>query len=450
MLLFQATIAAAHWNSYGFEHVCTLISLAILAAIAVATRLSFRGGIPASWGQPVWAITASAILLNILVDHVVEFGRPVGVFRGGVTAVMVGSSFLLFHPYWFLLVMFAALGVPLVALVSDQGAQAFLGLALNTGAAAVAWTLRSREIADLHARRTAEFGEDQRKRSFAATALRSQTGVLEGAGQQAPGLLVYDLGQVVDCSEALLTLVERKRDELANLDLRDLFAERDQRVVAAELAYPSDKPVSVSIMTAEGLDVAVRLTAHALDWQGRKLTLVSVTDLRTENAWRIQAETDPLTGLPNRLRFDSALEQAVRRFQQNRVDPFGLLFLDLENLKRINDTFTHAAGDQVLRAVAHRLTHVVRPGDVAARLSGDEFAVIVHGVADAAAIETISARIRRAVENPVKFGAVDLPCSISMGAAIAGIDDDDAEKFLERADRAMYADKQKRRSAGAS
>ncbi|MDX6638050.1 MAG: hypothetical protein QOJ01_1561 [Solirubrobacterales bacterium] len=152
---------------------------------------------------------------------------------------------------------------------------------------------------------------------------------------------------------------------------------------------------------------------------------------------------DALTGLPNRIllleRVDhtSVLE---RRSQQTSA----LVFIDLDRFKEVNDTHGHQAGDELLVAIAERLPHVLRPGDTLARLSGDEFAVLCEGLADASEAEPIIARLHAAFREPFKLGKIELEISASIGVAFTDGHDQQPEDVLRDADLEMYKDKRDR------
>ena len=125
---------------------------------------------------------------------------------------------------------------------------------------------------------------------------------------------------------------------------------------------------------------------------------------------------------------------------------FGLVLLDLDRFKPINDKHGHAVGDLVLREVAARLRQQVRPGDVVARLGGDEFAILVRNVADGALVR-LAERLVRAVRPPIDtpFGAVS--SSVSIGATMSLPTDNDIHDLMVRADRALYEVKEAGRGA---
>jgi diguanylate cyclase (GGDEF)-like protein/PAS domain S-box-containing protein len=194
----------------------------------------------------------------------------------------------------------------------------------------------------------------------------------------------------------------------------------------------------------DGTEFPVELTIWALG-AGTDITfnalLHDVTERRRveEQLWEL-ALVDDLTGLHNRRAFLLLADQAAKEsLRANR--PVIAVFVDVDHLKAINDAFGHTAGDQALRLVADALRASCRSSDIVARLSGDEFAILL---AEATELDGIERRIRRHVTAAA--ATVDHPLSVSVGIAIspAGADCDLTE-LLARADSAMYADKAARR-----
>jgi len=152
------------------------------------------------------------------------------------------------------------------------------------------------------------------------------------------------------------------------------------------------------------------------------------------------ARRDALTGLHNRRSFLEILPQAIARAaRQGRW--MALLFVDLDRFKEVNDTRGHEAGDDVLEAVAHRLTACVRMTDTVARLGGDEFTVILESLAAPQEAAAIAAKVLTAFEEPIGTGAGACSIGASIGIAPSLGDDADADALLKRADAAAYAAK---------
>jgi diguanylate cyclase (GGDEF)-like protein len=154
-----------------------------------------------------------------------------------------------------------------------------------------------------------------------------------------------------------------------------------------------------------------------------------------------QARLDPLTGVANRRHFDSELHRILH---DSVGDHTGVLLIDLDNFKGINDSLGHDAGDALLQTVAARLQGVVRSGDVVARYGGDEFVLILPRLRNASDAARVMNDIQRALDVPVTVQGWTLPASASIGVAVSPIDGDTSRELLRAADAAMYATKQHR------
>ncbi|GAB3717915.1 putative bifunctional diguanylate cyclase/phosphodiesterase [Nocardiopsis nanhaiensis] len=153
-----------------------------------------------------------------------------------------------------------------------------------------------------------------------------------------------------------------------------------------------------------------------------------------------QANHDELTGLANRkfltVRARQEIDQACQRGAR-----VGLLLLDLDRFKEVNDTLGHPTGDRLLETLARRLTHSVRPGDLVARLGGDEFAILLPQVRDTDSAREVALRLKGALSEPVRMDGMDFDLQVSTGIALYPDDAPDFELLLQRADVAMYVAK---------
>ena len=164
-------------------------------------------------------------------------------------------------------------------------------------------------------------------------------------------------------------------------------------------------------------------------------------ELRRRNAELDRlSRIDPLTGLFNRRHLVEQL-LAVGSGSKRRQENFGVVMMDVDRFKRVNDTEGHAAGDAVLREVADRIREVVRTEDVAARWGGEEF-IVLHAPADVANTRILAERLRAAMEErTVEIGeGRRIPITISAGFAVGA--DEDPESLIRRADEALYAAKE--------
>ena len=146
---------------------------------------------------------------------------------------------------------------------------------------------------------------------------------------------------------------------------------------------------------------------------------------------------DVLTGLANRSYFRDQLRKAIAMSSRGYYH-FALLYFDLDEFKRINDTLGHDAGDELLKEVARRLISRLREEDTIARLGGDEFAVILSGISDRKQAAAIATNLQQAFALPVKLAGHDVSISASIGITIAPEDADEEELLLKHADLAMY------------
>jgi diguanylate cyclase len=149
---------------------------------------------------------------------------------------------------------------------------------------------------------------------------------------------------------------------------------------------------------------------------------------------------DALTGLPNRVLLADRFGQALRTAKRSGTTP-GLLLIDLDRFKEINDTFGHHYGDELLSPVGPRLQAALRESDTVARLGGDEFAVLMPDISDVAAATEVAQKLRRTLDAPFRIDGIDLDVEASVGIVLAGEHGEDATTLLQRADIAMYVAK---------
>lgn len=154
---------------------------------------------------------------------------------------------------------------------------------------------------------------------------------------------------------------------------------------------------------------------------------------------------DPLTGLENRRLFKDRLDQCLKQVKRNK-SMMALLFLDLDQFKRINDTLGHDAGDDLLCTVARRIKRCVRDMDIVARLGGDEFTILLPELKDNRSSAHVADKILKALSKPIQLGSQEVIVSASIGITMAPDDSLNASVLMRNADLAMYRAKDQGRN----
>ncbi len=240
------------------------------------------------------------------------------------------------------------------------------------------------------------------------------------------------------CADNLLMHVDQTGTQLclSGCPLDSTIKDGIPREAEVFLHHKDGHRVPVSIRIAPMRDKAGRIIGAVEIFTDNSAKLDIIHELKV---LKNMALADPLTGLGNRrfasLEFERAVT-ALRRFQM----PFGLLFVDIDNFKDVNDTYGHEVGDRVLVMVAKTLTYALRSADRVSRWGGEEFIALVPGV-DAAMFRTVAERMRRLVETtalPLPDGLLRVTVSVGGSLAVAA---DTLESLTERADALMYRSK---------
>lgn len=185
------------------------------------------------------------------------------------------------------------------------------------------------------------------------------------------------------------------------------------------------------------------LTKALVHAQARHALNIKLID--THRRLKYLAENDPMTGLSNRYYFEEHLRGAIQRAHRLNFQ-LGLIYLDIDNFKLINDSLGHDSGDQLLQQIAHRLLLVVRDGDVVCRLGGDEFAIIVHDLETETSVGALAQRIIENLREPITLNNTEHYVTCSIGIATYPKCAMTAEDMQKHADLAMYQVKREGRN----
>jgi len=194
---------------------------------------------------------------------------------------------------------------------------------------------------------------------------------------------------------------------------------------AAEHAYSEHDLRAVSLF-AEHAAIAV---ANARLYEAERALSVQLSH---------QVVHDPLTGAANRVLVSDRMAHALARVRRGECS-MGVLFIDLDDFKLVNDEHGHGVGDLVLRAIAQRLSACIRPTDTVGRFGGDEFVIVCEDILDEAGAVDIAQRVLRSLESPIATPSGERTLSASIGVATCGVDNPmEADTLIRAADRAMY------------
>jgi diguanylate cyclase (GGDEF)-like protein/PAS domain S-box-containing protein len=287
--------------------------------------------------------------------------------------------------------------------------------------------------------------------------LRKQKVLLDAAlDTMSQGLCMFDAeGRILLCNERYTKLAGMSATALTGRSLLDVLRYRQKigdfigdpsesfhsRMADARKGRASEKIVE----TNSGR--ALRVIDQPMKGGGWVATFEDITDWRRAQA-RIahMAGHDALTDLPNRTLFHQQLQQALKRIRRDQQ--VAVLCLDLDHFKDVNDTLGHPLGDELLKAVARRLSDCVRDGDTVARLGGDEFAIVqVSTELDSPGATALAARLVEKIGAPYEIQGHQIIIGTSIGISLAPYDGSDPDQLLKNADMALYKAKSDGRGA---
>lgn len=264
------------------------------------------------------------------------------------------------------------------------------------------------------------------------------------------GIVVYDLaGNLISCNKAMEAIVGYSMEELDNIKIKAQLAVDDVDYVLecfAEAANGTPKTFHTRIKRRDGVIREIEAAYLPLIIDGeikgvhgisRDVTQSKDYERRIEHL----ATHDVLTELPNRHLLMDRLHQAIEQSRRHNKQ-IGILFMDLNRFKQVNDSLGHDIGDLLLKEVAHRLKGKVRETDTVARLGGDEFVVVLDKLASIETMATIAEEILQDIAAPIKLAGHELSISTSIGGSVFPKDGHDVATLLKHADLAMYQAKE--------
>ncbi len=259
------------------------------------------------------------------------------------------------------------------------------------------------------------------------------------------GLLICDGETIVTVNDSFVALAGSPAASLIGTELVRCFPEEATRL---KLLQGPDNAIEVELLRADGGRIPVELVLRPVDFAGKPHRAIAVRDIRArkqaEQRFRFLALHDTLTGLPNRSAFNRKLDEQIEvALAMGR--PLAVMFIDLDRFKEVNDLFGHGAGDKTLQFVAQRILGMLDDSQTLARLSGDEFAIILPAISGPALAGRIAENILESLRVASLNSETDSPVSVSIGIAMCPEDATDRQTLLLHADTALYRAKKEGR-----
>ncbi|MFG6467730.1 putative bifunctional diguanylate cyclase/phosphodiesterase [Roseateles sp. BYS87W] len=263
------------------------------------------------------------------------------------------------------------------------------------------------------------------------------------------GILFHRNGVMTDVNQPLIELTGWSREALVGQHVLSFVPEDELPKVREVMQRGEELRYETVILHRDGSHIPVELIMRTLVRDGEQLRMAVVRDIRDRLAHeaRIQhlAHHDGLTGLLNRTAFMERMAQQMQRAER-RGEMLALLFIDLDNFKRVNDSLGHLEGDQVLVTVSERLVGALRSSDLVGRFGGDEFVVLLSDLESRDDIVVVLEALLSVVEVPVKADGRALSVTPSIGVAVYPDDGRHPNELIQHADTAMYRAKARGRA----
>ncbi|MFM9836084.1 MAG: EAL domain-containing protein [Methylophilaceae bacterium] len=251
-------------------------------------------------------------------------------------------------------------------------------------------------------------------------------------------------------SDNIQSLIGKTPMELWNANIKNMTGEQFQEKVIEVMRTAESQTFEIHCQSKDALYVNMLTLVPELDEQGAVIgALALASDITEMSQYRESLEHlayhDPLTSLPNRTLLNQRMRQAIE-YATKQQNHFGLLFIDLDYFKSINDTLGHAVGDELLKEAARRISACVRGSDLVARIGGDEFAILVLDVNHDDDLAGLAAKISEKLAEPFNIENISFFVTVSAGIACYPTDSDNIEDLMKYADTAMYQAKKQGRN----
>ncbi len=377
-------------------------------------------------GRVIWdpVLVAVSIALGALIGAV---ALPVGLRAPTLKCKIYGALLLtaaICSHHFTAMGAAAIIPDPTIAIADSSLPAGWLAIAVALGSFIIIVLALAGVAVEMRDRRRGEL-ETERMRGLANAAVE--------------GLLVCDDRTIITVNDSFAALVGAAADKLVGAHLHQFFPEESLRL---KLLETTDTPIEGELAKVDGSRGPVELIVRPVVFAGTPRRAIAVRDLqarkRAEQHIRFLAHNDSLTGLPNRSSFNKKLDQEME-LAQATGRKLAVLCFDLDRFKEVNDLFGHATGDKMLQSVARRLSTLLDDTQMLARLSGDEFAIILPGIAN----PTVAGRLAETILETLRTGGPEegednSPISASIGIAICPDDATDRQSLLTHADTALY------------
>ena len=259
------------------------------------------------------------------------------------------------------------------------------------------------------------------------------------------GIIFIDAGIIVDCNEAAAQMFRMTLRELVGRRNLDFVAPGDFETATSNIRANFERPYEVTLIRSDGSKFPAEVVGKSVVYHGVTHRMTAIRDIsdRKQAEAHIQflAHHDTLTHLPNRALLLDRIQVMLATARRNQTE-VGIMFIDLDNFKTINDSLGHYAGDELLKRVASRVQSCLRGVDLVGRLGGDEFLVVLADLTNAEDIAPVAEKIGLAISEPFSLEEQVLSVSASIGVSVFPRDGETPDSLIRNADAAMYLAKE--------